>query len=339
MLERFRGVVIAVHDAHAQGVVHRDIKPNNITIDHNGRPFLVDLGICAYDGPDVGITHAMEALGNRSFAAPECEPGNPETVGAPADIYSLGKVLYWMTSGKKLMHRENFDPAALIIEEPLVRQYVSVLIDHTVRENPSARWSVTELLAQVDWALAKVAEHDAIRDTGLVVLTDGFGPNGQCYQSSSRSATTPPRGNPPADHDVAEAFFVREPVTLYRIDIGVNLRHGSGEIEVLVVEGDLEGPSENIVEQWAITVEQPHDPHVVELASTSHPRLGPGEVYWVILSASHEDSEMAWLSAAIELEPCLSRFAERDVPNDWQLGLSIRGPGQSLRVLARPDQH
>ncbi|MGH3556441.1 protein kinase domain-containing protein [Mycobacterium sp.] len=338
LLERFRGVVVAVYDAHARAIVHRDIKPNNITVDDRGRPFLVDFGICAYDDSDLGLTGATEALGNRSFAAPECEPGNPDSVREPSDVYSLGKVLYWMTSGNRLMYREDFDLDTLTIGDSFVQQYVSVLIDQAVRENPAARCSVTELLGRVDWALAKVGEHAAIRAAGLTVLADGFGPKNECYRGGSRSATTPPRGNPPADHDVAESFFVHEAVRLQRIDIGVNLRHGSGRVEVLLIEGDLERPSGNVIERWDVEVTTPNTLQVLELSSASHPRLGPSEVYWVVLSASEDDSEIAWISAALELMPCQSRFAERNVPNDWELGLSITGPGHSLRVLARPEQ-
>ena len=53
LLERFRGIVVAVQDAHAQGVIHRDIKPNNVTVDDAGTPFLVDFGICAMEDSHV----------------------------------------------------------------------------------------------------------------------------------------------------------------------------------------------------------------------------------------------------------------------------------------------
>lgn len=338
LLERFQGVVVAVYDAHARGIVHRDIKPNNITVDDSGRPFLVDFGICAYDGSDPGLTNKTEALGNRSFAAPECEPGNPDSVREPSDVYSLGKVLYWMTSGGELMSREHFDRDKLTIADPFVQQYVSVLIHHTVREDPGSRWSVSELRGRVDWALAKVREHAAIRAAGLTVLADGFGPNNQCYQGSFRSVTTPPRGNPPGDHDVAESFFVRDAVALDRIDIGVNVFHGSGRVEVLLIEGDLQSPSGNEIERWEVEIANPGTLQVLELPSVSHPTLGPSELYWVILSATEPDSEIAWTSAPLELMPCNSRFATRNASNDWQLHLAPSGPGHSLRVLARPAQ-
>jgi serine/threonine protein kinase len=338
LLQRFRGVVVAVHDAHAKGIVHRDIKPNNITVDDEGKPFLVDFGICADDESAFGLTSNMEPLGSRFFSAPECEPGNVDSIREWSDVYSLGKVLYWMASRKKLMYREDFDRDTLTITDPLVRQYFSVLIDRTVREDPRTRWSVTQLLDGVDWALAKLGEHAAIRAAGLTVLADGFGPNNECYQGSwGHSATMPPRGNPPADHDVAESFFVGETVTLHQIDIGVNLQHGSGRVEVVLVKGDLERPSEDVVERWDAEITDPGTLQVLQFSSASHPTLGASEVYWVILSARDNDSQIAWISAALELVPCESRFAERDVPNEWQLSLSPFGPPHSLRVLGRPE--
>ena len=338
LLERFRGVVVAVRDAKAKGIVHRDIKPNNVVVNEEGTSFLVDFGICADDGDDVVLT-TVEAFGNRAFAAPECEAGSEDEPREPSDVYSLGKLLYWMASAGKFLAQQNFNRDKLTIVDPHAAHYISVLITHTVCENPGARWSVTELLERIDWALAKLDEHSAIRDAGSVVLADGLGPNDSCYEHSFRSATRG-RGNPPADYELAESFFVSEAVALDRLDIGVMLRHGSGRLEVALIRGAFESPSgdsEDVVERLdAEITAQLHSLVILRLSSRSRKTLGPHEVYWVVLSARDEDSDIAWMSAAIELAPRVSRFAQRARPNEWTLGVSERGPGLSLRVLARP---
>ncbi len=340
LLERFRGVVEAVHAAHAKGVVHRDIKPDNVVVNEAGTPFLVDFGICADDDSQVMLT-TVEGFGNASFAAPECDRGSIEAAAEPSDIYSLGKLLYWMaTSGRerRFMRREDFDRDSLTISDPLALQYVSVLIDRSVREDPGSRWSVTELRDGVDWALTKLAEHAAIREQGRAVLVDGFGPNDACYENGSRSARTG-HGDPPQDYEIAQSFFVRQPVVLDRLDIGLALRHGLGEVEIKLLAGGGEVPSDdadNVVEQWRRTIEgQPNHVQVLRLSPDSEKSLGPHEVYWVTLTACGSHSDIAWISAAIELVPQLVRFADRPRGSDWTPRVSTSGPGLALRILTR----
>jgi serine/threonine protein kinase len=340
LLERFHGVVEAVHAAHAKGVVHRDIKPDNVVVDEAGTPFLVDFGICADDGSQVILT-TVEGFGNASFAAPECDRGSVEAAAEPSDIYSLGKLLYWMaTSGRerRFMRREDFDRDSLTIADPIAQQYVSVLIDRSVREDPGSRWSVTELRHGVDWALAKLAEHATVREQGLTVLVDGFGPNDSCYESGSRSARTG-HGDPPTDYEIAQSFFVGRAVVLERLDIGLALRHGLGEVDIKLIEGGDEVPSDgadDVLEQWRRNVTAPANSlQVLKLSPLSEKPLRPQEVYWVTLSACGDHSDVAWISAAIELVPQLSRFADRPRGSDWTPRVSTRGPGLALRVLAR----
>lgn len=341
VLQRFRGIVDAVKYANDREVVHRDIKPNNVTVNDDGTPYLVDFGICAYDESEVGLTSTKEGFGNRYFAAPECDAGSVDDAREPSDIYSLGKLLYWMVSGRGKMGREEFDEDKSTFTDRIPRQYISVLMKHTVREGPGARWTASELLERIDWTLDKLTEHAAIRKTGLVVLADGFGPNDTCYESSSRSATRG-RGNPPADYELAESFFVSKAVTLDRLDIGVTLRHGSGQVEVTLIKGGDEIPlktSEDVVEQWHREIAaQRNTLEVLQLPSRSGKTLGPQEVYWLKLSARGEDTDVAWISAAIELMPRVSRLADRARPNEWSPRVSVSGPGLSLRVLARPRQ-
>jgi serine/threonine protein kinase len=338
LLELFRGIVVATHDAHAQGIIHRDIKPNNVTVDENGKAFLVDFGICAEENSDLVLTTTAEGFGNRSFAPPECDAGSVDRASPASDVYSLGKLLYWMASGRKLMVREDFDKEKLTVDDPHAAQYVSVFIHRSVLEDPGARWTTTDFLQDIDWALEKLKEHSVIRESGLMVLDDGFGPNDECYEGGSLSATSAPRGSPPAHHDVAQSFFVREPAALDQLDIGVKLLHGSGRAVVVLVEGGDVVPSDEVIENWEVEITERDTLQLLRLPSTSRPTLGPSEVYWVILSPSDDDSEIAWISAAAELMPRLARFAERDRPDAWQPRVSVDSSGQSLRVLARAEQ-
>jgi serine/threonine protein kinase len=314
-------------------VIHRDIKLDNVTVNDAGTPFLVDFGICADDESEVVLTTTVEGFGNRAFAAPECEPGSMDAARPARDVYSLGKLLYWMTTGGRLMVRERFDKEHLNIADPHARVYVAGLIRHTVVENPDQRWTVTELLEGFDWCLDKLSEHDALGRMGLVVVTDGFGPNDECYPNGSRSAETT-IGNPPADYDQAEAFVVANAVTLNRIDLALRLHHGSGRAEVRLVK-DVDGsPSEQVIERWEAEVSERRPFEVVRLHSQTAPRLGPDTTYWVTLSARDAESNIAWVSAALELRPRRVLIASRDRLHEWHPGESRSGPGLALRFLA-----
>lgn len=337
ILQRFRGLVEAAKFANDREVVHRDIKPNNATVSDNGTPCLVDFGICMYDD-EVGLTDTWEGFGNRYFAAPECDAGNPETIGAPSDIYSLGKVLHWMATGRGKMGRETFDEEAFVFADRFARQYFSVILKHTVCENPGARWSASELLDFIDWVLAKLAEHDAFIAEGLSLLKDNFGPNNSCYEAGSRSSRTG-AGDPPADYDIAESFFVSEPVVLERLDLRLARRSGSGRAEISLIKGRFEVPSdesEDVVEKWPVHLTAPRNAlEVITLSSVSGEVLGPQEAYWIKLAVCDGDSDVEWISAPIELMPQLARFADRARTEEWTSRVSVGGPGLAFRVIAR----
>ena len=90
------GVLGALEAAHAAGIVHRDVKPANVMMLPDGGVKLTDFGIASAKD-DTRITAAGLVLGTPSYMAPEQAQGH--TAGPPADLWSLGALLYYAVEG------------------------------------------------------------------------------------------------------------------------------------------------------------------------------------------------------------------------------------------------
>ncbi len=87
-------VARALSHVHRFGLVHRDLKPDNILIDANGTPRVTDFGL-AYDAGKDRLTKTGEAVGTPVYMAPEqVDPDNRDGIGAHTDVYGLGALLY-----------------------------------------------------------------------------------------------------------------------------------------------------------------------------------------------------------------------------------------------------
>ncbi|CAN5435582.1 hypothetical protein BH10PLA2_BH10PLA2_06800 [soil metagenome] len=89
----------AVHYAHQQGIVHRDLKSANILLTSSGVPKISDFGLAKQLDSSAGETLQGTIMGTPEYMAPEQAMGQTD-IGPPADIYALGVILYEMVIGR-----------------------------------------------------------------------------------------------------------------------------------------------------------------------------------------------------------------------------------------------
>jgi serine/threonine-protein kinase len=97
-------VARALGAAHARGIVHRDVKPQNVLVDEEGSAKVTDFGIARTLGQE-GLTAEGRVLGTTDYVSPEQALGHQVT--GQSDIYSLGIVLFEMLTGDVPFHGEN----------------------------------------------------------------------------------------------------------------------------------------------------------------------------------------------------------------------------------------
>ncbi len=102
----------AVQHAHERGVLHRDLKPNNVLLDPLGEPHLTDFGLAKILEGSVEMTASNSILGTPAYMPPEQIAGGARDLTVTADVYGLGAVLYEMLAGRPPFEGPN--PHALL---------------------------------------------------------------------------------------------------------------------------------------------------------------------------------------------------------------------------------
>jgi len=150
----------AVDHLHAQGVIHRDVKPANVMLDHDDRVKLTDLGI-ASAAQATGITTTGTILGTPAYMAPEMFDGDRATDAA--DVYSVAAIAFEMLTGRRA--REGGTPAVVALRAateppPDVRDFwpdataLAAAIAHGMARDPAERpGSATALVDEIAAAL------------------------------------------------------------------------------------------------------------------------------------------------------------------------------------------
>ncbi|MBM4037356.1 MAG: DUF1080 domain-containing protein [Planctomycetes bacterium] len=157
-------VARALEHAAKHGIIHRDIKPDNIMVARDGVVKLADLGIArASEKPDTLTTEGV-AVGTPHYMAPEQVRGDAE-LDSRTDIYALGATLYHMVTGdfpftgpnaSAIMAKHMAEPAPVAKEKhPDVSRATSDLIERMMAKDPADRpQTPTELLQEIKDALA-----------------------------------------------------------------------------------------------------------------------------------------------------------------------------------------
>ncbi|MGK5532051.1 protein kinase domain-containing protein [Streptomyces sp. URMC 129] len=145
------GLVRALKDIHAAGLVHRDLKPSNVMITIDG-PRVIDFGIArALEGSGDGLTRTGAAVGSPGFMSPEQCRG--EVLTAASDIFCLGSVLTFAATGRTPFGDANTAMTALMLrivqgQQDLteVPEGLRPLIERCLAQHPADRPSLDELL-------------------------------------------------------------------------------------------------------------------------------------------------------------------------------------------------
>ena len=151
-------ILKAVQHAHDKGIVHRDIKPQNIILLPNGNLKVTDFGIARFSRSDTK-TLTEQAIGSVHYISPEQAKG--EYTDEKADIYSIGVVLYEMLSGKVPFEADSAVSVALMqvnknaedlrSANPDIPYGLEQICFHAMQKNPADRYqSATEMLLDLE---------------------------------------------------------------------------------------------------------------------------------------------------------------------------------------------
>jgi len=151
--------------AHENGLIHRDVKPQNVLLNGDGRAKVTDFGIARSLDVEHGVTQTGTILGTSNYIAPEQATGQP--VDAHTDVYSLGIVLYEMITGELPFPGESFVAIAMKhIQQPSpnvldvrgdVPLRVASMVDRALEKDPEHRFpTMGAFAAEIEASLAEL---------------------------------------------------------------------------------------------------------------------------------------------------------------------------------------
>ena len=162
-----------VAELHQSGIVHRDIKPQNIFIGNSEELLLGDFGIVFLPNLPERLSFTNESVGPRDFMPPWIFLGpQPGPINPTFDVYMLGKVLWCMVSGRMKLHREDFrepelDVTRLFPNDPHMYVIDLILEKCVVTRERDCLGSASDLLLMVEKFVYMMQRGGQLLKTGI----------------------------------------------------------------------------------------------------------------------------------------------------------------------------
>jgi len=158
--------------AHQHGLVHRDVKPQNVLLNGDGEAKVTDFGIARSLDVEHGVTQTGTVLGTSNYLSPEQAGGKPVTPAT--DVYSLGIVLYELLTAEVPFPGENFvavamkhlnePPPDVLARRPDVPMRLAAAIDRALAKDPAQRFaSMDQFAAELRASLHELGSFDSER--------------------------------------------------------------------------------------------------------------------------------------------------------------------------------